>query len=113
MNVQLTMQVSEKVTKHTSKDLMKTRLIQVLEEKKLECSPDSVKTTGGKFLELMTDVLNVAMLIGMHGKTLESRSLTIPNLFSKFSGYEKPGSHGNKHTPIEGCKAAYLQHESV
>jgi len=71
MNVQ-SIQVLAKVTEHTSKDRMKNRLIQVLKEKELGWSADCAKTTGVKFVELMTDVL---WYVDGHGKTLESTSL--------------------------------------
>ena len=101
INVQLTIQVPAKVTKQTSKDWMKNRLIQVLKEKELGWSADCVKTTGVKFVELMADVLRY---VDGHGKTLESRSLTIPYLFSELPGYNKPESHGHKRTPMEVSK---------
>ena len=74
MNVQLTIQVPAKVTEHTSKDRMKNRLIQVLKEKELGWSADCVKTTGVKFVELMTDVL---WHVDGQGKTQSHNSLPV------------------------------------
>ena len=80
---------------------MKNKLIELLEQKQLGWSPDCVQTTGRKFVDLMTDVL---WYTDVHAKTLESRSLAIPSLFSDFSGFNKPENHGHKQPPMEATK---------
>ena len=57
MSAQLTKHVPSKVTEHNSKDRMKNKLIELLEQKQLGWSPDCVQTTGRKFVDLVTDVL--------------------------------------------------------
>ena len=101
LSVQLTKHVPSKVTEHNSKDRMKNKLIESLEQKQLGWSPDCVQTTGRNFLDLMTDVL---WYTDRHAKTLESRGLAIPSLFSDFSGFNKLESHGHKQPPMEATK---------
>ena len=57
MSVQLTKHVPGEVTEHNGRDRMKNKLFESLEQKQLGWSPDGVQSTGGNFVDHLTDVL--------------------------------------------------------
>ena len=99
-DVQLIKHVPKRVAERTNKDKLKNKFIDFLDEQGLGWSPDAVET-GKKLVDVLTDVL---WYIDVHENTLMSRNITIPSLYARFSGFNKPESPGHKRIPMDASK---------
>ena len=102
---QLTKHVPNKVAERTNRDKLKNAFVTLLDEQGLGWSPDSVETTGKKFVDVMADVL---WYLDGHEKTLMDRGIAVPSLYAGLSGYNRPESHGHKRIPMETTKVRTL-----
>ena len=95
----LTVVLPNKVTSpHTARDELKSSVIDFLKDNNLGWSAAYVKACGDRFVEILTEAL---WYLDGHQSTLDARCLSLPSLFSRFSGFNKPESRGHKRKPME------------
>ena len=77
----------------TARDELRNSVIDFLKDSNLGWSAAYVKVCGDRFVEILTETL---WYLDGHRSTLDARCLSLPSLFSRFSGFNKPESHGHK-----------------
>ena len=85
----------------TARDELKNSVIDFLEDSNLGWSAAYVQVCGDRFVEILTEALRY---LDCHQSTLDARCLSLPSIFSTFSGFNKPENHGHKRKPMEAAK---------